>query len=871
MIHEPAHQDRFLVVSGAAGAPGGDDPGRWGGPGFPTTGSADSYLGTFGPLLAHRNLLLVNLRGTGNSSAFLCKALQNWRAAYGIAAYTVDTGKCGRQLNRMRRPGGGFVAASDRYTTAFAARDVALVLRRLRTRKVDFYGDSYGTFFGQTFTARYASLLRSVTLDSAYPVSQANPFYPHMIVTARHAFNLSCDRSAACHRAAPGRAWATIGNLARFLRAHKVAGWTRAPGGRRVFERVTVADLSEMVNDAGSDSGVYRELDPAARALLRDHDKAPLLRLTQQDVFTGTSGPVRDFNDGLYQAVTCLDYPQPFSYANSPAQRAASYARALAALPPDAFAPFTVNEWVTEPEEEFDACLDWPAPQGRVPPITIPPPYAPRNLPVLVLSGDLDSLTTPFEGQQVARDMGPSARWVLFRNDTHVNAMDDVFGCASGLVRRFIADPAGLRRLNTSCATHTPEVRVLGTFPARLSQVAAATARPGNQAGLTGRRLAAVGAAAAGDAVWRWYYGDGVHGWGLRGGTVPVQLPGRQPGRDPPAPGPLDGRHPGQRDRALGPGRRSDHRGAVRDRAARRPGPGEPALPGPRAAPDRGADRAGRRCPPGRGHAGPVAVAGPGRASGSCRGRAARQTMSRAVFHARRRLALSSGGPARPPDRDRQERPMRTSLRRGMIAAALAATLPGLAATGPVLASTARAGAAGQAATVLHATTGRQVAAGCSAGAHTLAPAGSHVYPETGNGGYISLHTDVHMVYDAVPNRFLTGNNVVLSDRATQCLTDFSLDFERRSAATAAALTSACSRSSVNGVPARFRFVQPTYPGDPQGPERSRPAGPPGLGGRPGRRAQHNLLPPACTPELHSTAGPPPTRRTARRARRTSW
>jgi hypothetical protein len=134
-----------------------------GGPGFPTTGSADSYLGTFGPLLARRNLLLVNLRGTGNSSAFLCKALQNWRAAYGIAAYTVDTGKCGRQLNRTRRPGGGFVAASSRYTTAFAARDVALVLHRLRTGKVDFYGDSYGTFFGHTFTARYASLLRSVT------------------------------------------------------------------------------------------------------------------------------------------------------------------------------------------------------------------------------------------------------------------------------------------------------------------------------------------------------------------------------------------------------------------------------------------------------------------------------------------------------------------------------------------------------------------------------------------------------------------------------------------------------------------------------------------------------------------------------------
>ena len=110
-----------------------------GGPGFPTTGYAPDYRGTFLPLLARRNLLLVNLRGTGTSSAFLCKPLQNWKTADGIAAYTIDTGKCGRQLNHTRKlPGGGYVQASDLYTTANAARDVALLLRRLRTGPVDF-------------------------------------------------------------------------------------------------------------------------------------------------------------------------------------------------------------------------------------------------------------------------------------------------------------------------------------------------------------------------------------------------------------------------------------------------------------------------------------------------------------------------------------------------------------------------------------------------------------------------------------------------------------------------------------------------------------------------------------------------------------
>jgi pimeloyl-ACP methyl ester carboxylesterase len=491
-----------------------------GGPGFPSTGTAADYLGAFQPLLGHRNLLLINLRGTGNSSAFTCKALQNWKDADGIGAYIVDTGACGRQLNHtFKRPGGGFVQASDLYTTANAARDVAGVLRRLQTGKVDFYGDSYGTFFGQVLTARYPHLLRSVTLDSAYPVSQTDPFYPHMILTARHAFNISCDRSAACHRAAPGGSWARLGALTRYLRQHQVTGETRSPFGRRVTEHVTVAKLSAMVNDAGADSGVYRELDAAARALLDHHDPVPLLRLTEQDIYTGTSGPVGEFNDGLYQAVTCLDYPQPFSYSQSPAARAASYQQAVAALPDGMFAPFTKKEWVTEPEEEFDACLDWPAPAEPERPISTPAPYAPRSLPVLVLSGDLDSLTTPFEGRQVTRDMGPSARWVLFRNDTHVNALEDTFGCASGLVRAFIQHPGQLRQLNASCATRTPEVRVVGAFPKVLNRVTAAAARPGNQAGWTGLRLAATGAAAVGDAIERWYYGDGVQGWGLRGGT----------------------------------------------------------------------------------------------------------------------------------------------------------------------------------------------------------------------------------------------------------------------------------------------------------------------------------------------------------------
>ena len=154
-------------------------------------------------------------------------------------------------------------------------------------------------------------------------------------------------------------------------------------------------------------------------------------------------------------------------------------------------------------------------------------------------------------------------------------------------------------------------------------------------------------------------------------------------------------------------------------------------------------------------------------------------------------------------------------------------------------------------------TSGTSAAAGqgCFAGAHTLSRLGDHVYPDTGNGGYTSLHTDVDLVYDATTNRFLRGNHVVLTDRATHCLTSFSLDFERRSTANVSIGPDMRVRSvTVNGARASFRFVQPTYPGDPNGPNDPNPLAHEASENNPVGGPRHNPLPPACSPELKSTS-----------------
>ena len=187
--------------------------------------------------------------------------------------------------------------------------------------------------------------------------------------------------------------------------------------------------------------------------------------------------------------------------------------------------------------------------------------YGPRRTcPSSVLFGDLDSLTTPIEGERVtALDLGPSARWILVCNDTHVNAMEDPFGVRvrprpGGSIPP--TRPSACRPLDPTCAWGTrPKCGWRRSTHANPGSAVTRRDR-GSRKNTAGRRRLCgwrpCGAAVVGDAEWRWYYGDGVKGWGLRGGTFAVHRD-RQPDRDPAARRVRwTVRHPGQRDRLAG-------------------------------------------------------------------------------------------------------------------------------------------------------------------------------------------------------------------------------------------------------------------------------------------------------------------------------
>ena len=87
--------------------------------------------------------------------------------------------------------------------------------------------------------------------------------------------------------------------------------------------------MADLVQDAGSDPVIWREIDAAVRAALAGDD-APLLRLAQQSLaYNGGLSPASYFSDGLYVAVSCTDYPQLFDLRAAPARRRAQYRASL--------------------------------------------------------------------------------------------------------------------------------------------------------------------------------------------------------------------------------------------------------------------------------------------------------------------------------------------------------------------------------------------------------------------------------------------------------------------------------------------------------------------------------------------------------------
>ena len=485
-----------------------------GGPGYPATGSRSEYLALFGPLRPNHDVLLMDNRGTGRSAAVDCEPLQT------AAVLTeANIGSCGRSLGR----------AAPLYSTALATDDLAAILETLSIGRVNLYGDSYGSYFAQVFALRHPERLRSLVLDGAYPLDGPDyAWYPHYAAAMRDKFNLACERAPAC-QAIAGSSLEHIARALQLLRAAPFSAEVRYGDGRSMRFTADASQLAIVMFGGSPAHATVRELDAAARAF-SDGDRLPLLRLMAEtlasvDSRDPTHSP-RQFSAGLAAAVFCQDPPQIFDMSLAPAQRLgardAQITRRKTEVP-DTYAPFTIDEYRGMPLDYafIDECVQWPAAAPEAPAVPLVPAGARYpEVPVLVISGELDNMTSAADGAAAAARF-PRARHVVIANSFHVNALPHARSdCGAILARRFMEH---LESGDESCATAVPAVRLVPRFARQVRELTPAHGLAGNAAGEDQLRAVTAVLLTCGDAIARAEANGRGRGVGLRGGTFTVR------------------------------------------------------------------------------------------------------------------------------------------------------------------------------------------------------------------------------------------------------------------------------------------------------------------------------------------------------------
>ncbi|MBF6331122.1 alpha/beta fold hydrolase [Nocardia transvalensis] len=404
-----------------------------GGPGVPMIAHAAEAVALSSAMLDDHDLLLIDPRGTGVSSPIDCDVTER----------EFQLGTREHQRQAVQRCGEKLGPRAAGYTTAATADDFDAVRAKLGIDKLVLYGISYGTYLMPVYAQRHPDHVQSIVLTGAYPADFDKLQRPNAEAVSLTLQRI-CERSGACD---PATAVADLRATAQRLRDKPIA----VDGPHPVL--LTEAKLANLIfEDATSNVG----LDPNAPTPLG------MLPAALHAAVAGDDGPLREFTArvvspeayekiGAYIAVTCNDYPQFWSPEATVPQREQQYRQALAQVP--GLGAFSSEGFAAAQRDHGDVCLHWTsASNPRPDQMREPLP----NVPVLVLSGDLDAVTPDVNGKLAAARF-PRATFISVPNTGHVPDLEPS-GCVVGLVNEFVRTGAVS---STACVQAIPPIAVM--------------------------------------------------------------------------------------------------------------------------------------------------------------------------------------------------------------------------------------------------------------------------------------------------------------------------------------------------------------------------------------------------------------------------
>ena len=156
-----------------------------GGPGQASTDFYAAFAAAFEKIRRHRDIVLLDQRGTGQSAAMNCAADEDiLEGRFSREQAIAETEMCLSQLPHDPRF----------FTTSVAVRDLEALREALGYSRFNLYGISYGSRVAQHFVRRYPQSTRSVILDGVVPPQVA--LGPGIAVEAQSALDAIFDRCA---------------------------------------------------------------------------------------------------------------------------------------------------------------------------------------------------------------------------------------------------------------------------------------------------------------------------------------------------------------------------------------------------------------------------------------------------------------------------------------------------------------------------------------------------------------------------------------------------------------------------------------------------------------------------------------------------
>ncbi|MGV9779492.1 alpha/beta fold hydrolase [Streptosporangium sp. NPDC003464] len=413
-----------------------------GGPGGALIDAAGIFTQGLADALSDHDLLLVDPRGTGHSTPLKCGASIGALKVESKAELVRLVGRCGEK----------FGPRAEGYTSVATADDFDAVRARLGIDKVVLFGQSYGTYLMPIYAQRHPDTVQSIVLSGAYPID-----FDSLGRSSAQAVSLNlhkvCRRSGACDG---GEAVQDLAKVATRLRTAPVDIPVTVDGRRRTY-RLTEDRLAMMIY--GEFSGVEaapgevpalgrlpRMLHRAARG-----DDRELVALVKEA--TELAGSAEGPDAGLTAAVVCNDYPRTWPVDASLTERTRAFDRALKRTRPGEFGAFSARGFARAQFDGGDTCMNWPA-KGTARPYVSTGRFP--DVPVLVLSGDLDANTPDANGRKAAAQFRQGA-FLSVPNTGHVPELEPS-GCVFGIITGFIREE---KVGDTSCVADIPPVKVL--------------------------------------------------------------------------------------------------------------------------------------------------------------------------------------------------------------------------------------------------------------------------------------------------------------------------------------------------------------------------------------------------------------------------